>query len=103
MDSLEKEEKKKISAAQELKKSVAKTLKVTQHEAEEMIKAIFDEITTQIKEKGSVRIEKFGTFKMQFRAAHRGYNPRSGSFTDIKASSNISFRNSKVLKDKLSK
>lgn len=94
---------KKYSPATELRRAVAASLKITQIEAATAIKAVFEAVTDHIKEKNTVRIDGFGVFKKQDRPARKGYDPIKKTYVDIQASSSVSFRNAKALKDKMSK
>lgn len=94
---------KKYSPATELRRAVAGSLKITQIEAAAVIGAVFDAVKSHIKEKGSVRIDGFGVFKKQDRPARKGYDPIKKTYVDIKASSSVSFRNAKALKEGMTK
>jgi DNA-binding protein HU-beta len=46
-----------------------------------------------------INLPGFGTFKLSFRAARKGRNPKTGEEMDIKASYSPSFSASKTFKD----
>jgi len=61
--------------------------------------AVFDCITTQLRQGSEVKVAGFGTFLVSRRAASKGRNPRTGEEMDIPASNQPKFKASKGLKD----
>ena len=59
----------------------------------------FDEIRKSVKKEGKLTVPGFGTFTKKKRAAREGRNPQTGESIKIKASTTMTFRPSKDLKE----
>ena len=57
------------------------------------------DITTELKEGGSVALTGFGTFQVRARAARTGRNPQTGEAIEVAAANIPSFKAGKSLKD----
>jgi DNA-binding protein HU-beta len=90
---------KTITTAEQLRKTVAAALETTQENSKKIVEAVFAAAKTTVKERGELRIDGFGTFKMISRSAHEGFNPRSNQRIQVEASRGVSFRAGKVLKE----
>jgi DNA-binding protein HU-beta len=55
----------------------------TKKEAESAVACIFESITTALKEKESVSVVGFGTFKVNKRKGREGRNPKTGEAVHI--------------------
>ena len=82
----------------ELVDAVALTSGLKKAEAEKTVDAVFDAITTALKQGEEVRVVGFGTFAVSIRAASEGRNPRTGEKMAIAASKQPKFRAGKGLK-----
>ena len=71
----------------------------TKKEAQAAVDCVFDAITNALKEKDTVTLIGFGTFKVSKRKARKGRNPRTGEEIDIKAKNVPKFVAGKALKD----
>lgn len=71
----------------------------TKKEARSAVDCIFDTITQTLKNKGTVSIVGFGTFKTDRRKARMGRNPRTGEKIEINAKDVPKFIPGKSLKD----
>lgn len=71
----------------------------TKKEAQAAVECIFDTITKALKNKDSVQIVGFGTFKISERDARKGRNPQTGAEINIAARNVPKFTAGKALKD----
>ncbi len=82
----------------ELVDAVALASGLKKAEAEKTVDAVFDTITSALKQGDEVRVVGFGTFAVSARAASEGRNPRTGEQMPIAASKQPKFRAGKGLK-----
>jgi DNA-binding protein HU-beta len=82
----------------ELVDAVALAASLKKAEAEKTVDAVFDTITSALKQGDEVRVVGFGTFAVSVRAASEGRNPRTGEKMAIAASKQPKFRAGKGLK-----
>jgi DNA-binding protein HU-beta len=75
---------------------------LTKADASKALDAVFDGITSALKQKDEVRLVGFGTFLVAERKATEGRNPRTGAKINISASFQPRFRPGKSLKDAVS-
>jgi len=80
---------------------VAETAGLSKADASKAVDAIFDGITTSLKNGDEVRLVGFGTFAVAVRAASEGRNPRTGEKITIPESKQPKFKAGKTLKDAL--
>ena len=85
----------------ELIDAVAEELGESKATATRAIDAVMSCITNGIKEDRAVSIIGFGTFAKKERAARLGRNPMTGEPLQIKASTTVGFKPSKMLKDSM--
>ena len=74
---------------------------VNKREAEAVLDAFTDTVTTSLKKGGDVVLAGFGTFSAKKRAARTGRNPQTGETIKIKAMTVPKFKAGKKLKDAL--
>ena len=79
--------------------AVAEKTTVPKAEAEKIIDATLEVVTTTLKNGDEVRLVGFGTFSVAKRKASTGRNPRTGEPMEIKASAQPKFKAGKGLKD----
>jgi DNA-binding protein HU-beta len=70
-------------------------------EAQAAVDCVFSSITKALKEKDTVTVVGFGTFKVQKREARKGRNPATGEEIQIKAKNVPKFTPGKALKEAL--
>ena len=80
---------------------VADKANVTQKDAEAVIDSAIALTVEKLVAGESVKLSGFGIFEKKGRAARVGTNPSSGAKIEIPASSTVSFKVSKGLKEKL--
>ena len=83
----------------DLAELVASKVNCTKKDANEVVNAIFDEITNTIKKGDVADISGFGKFVLKDRKARTGINPATGAKIEIKASRAPGFRAAKALKE----
>ncbi len=71
----------------------------TKKEAQAAVECVFDTITKALKEKDSVQLVGFGTFKISQREARKGRNPQTGQEITIAARNVPKFTAGKALKE----
>jgi DNA-binding protein HU-beta len=87
----------------ELIAAVAERSGMTKKDAERVINATVDTITTSLVSGDKVQISGFGIFETKEREARVGRNPRTKETIEIPASRVPTFKPSKALKDNVSK
>ena len=85
----------------ELVEAVAVKSQVAKRDAEAVIDAVFEVISDAIAKGETVKISGFGIFSKKERAAREGTNPSTQEKITIPASTSVSFKVSKGLKEKL--
>ena len=87
----------------ELIDEVAKKTNLEKKQGHEIIDALFNTITDELKNGNKVQLIGFGTFEVRERAARKGRNPQTGEEIQIKASKIPAFKAGKALKDVVNK
>lgn len=82
---------------------VSAAVSTTKKDAKVIVAAVRDSIVDMLKEKGQVRIDGLGTFRVSERAERMGQNPRTGEKVTIPASRVVCFRGGKALREALTK
>lgn len=82
----------------DLVKEVAKVV-TTKKEAQAAVECVFSSIIKALKQKDTVTLVGFGTFKVGQRNARKGRNPQTGQEMFIKAKKVAKFVPGKALKD----
>jgi len=83
----------------ELIETVANATDMNKSAALRAVEAVFDSITSELKNGQAVTITGFGTFSITNRAERIGRNPRTGESITIAASRTPKFKAGKGLKD----
>jgi DNA-binding protein HU-alpha len=83
----------------ELAAAIAEKADLTKEQANRVLNAVLDEITSALHKKDSVTLVGFGTFLQRHRGARTGKNPQTGEPVKIKASNTVAFKPGKFLKD----
>ena len=84
---------------EELVQEIAKSAKVTQKDANEVLGALIDTIQKTVAKGKKVTLVGFGTFEPRKRAARNGRNPQTGEAITIPATKAVGFKAAKALKD----
>lgn len=85
----------------ELIEAVAAKAELSKRDAEAAVDAVVDVITATLIKGDAVKISGFGIFEKKERAAREGTNPSTQEKITIPASTSVSFKVSKGLKEKL--
>ncbi len=83
----------------ELVAAVAEKAGLSKADAGSAVEAVFDTITSELKNGGDVRLVGFGNYSVSHRAASKGRNPSTGAEVDIPARNVPKFSAGKGLKD----
>lgn len=82
---------------------MSKAVSATKKDAKVIVSSIKECIVEMLQEKGQVRIDGLGTFRVSERAARQGQNPRTGEKVPIPATRVVCFRGGKALREALTK
>jgi DNA-binding protein HU-beta len=72
---------------------------ISQAQAEKFLNSFVSVVTSDLVSGKEVTITGFGTFKKTTRKARKGVNPKTGESISIPASTTVSFKTGKTLKD----
>ena len=86
---------------QELVSAVAARTGMSKKDAEAMVNATLETISTNLHNGEKVQLMGFGTFEVKERAARTGHNPKTKEPIEIPAAKVVSFKAGKNLKDSL--
>lgn len=81
----------------------AENTDLTKKDAERAVNAALDAITAELTNGNRVQLAGFGIFETKTRAARTGRNPKTKEVIEIAASTSVSFKPSKTLKDAVAK
>lgn len=84
---------------QDLISVVAEKAELPKAKTGEVIDAVFEAVTSALKNNHEVRLVGFGTFSTSKRKAGTGRNPRTGEEIEIPATTSVRFKPGKALKD----
>ena len=87
----------------ELIAAVAEKAGLTKKDAERVVSATFETITTSLVKGDKVQVSGFGIFEVKAREARIGRNPRTKEEIKIPATKLPAFKASKTLKDAVAK
>ena len=87
----------------ELIVAVAEKTEIPKKAAEGAVNAILNAIAEDLAAGNRVQLSGFGTFETKTRAARTGRNPKTNEPMEIAASTSVSFKPSKTLKDAVAK
>jgi len=85
----------------ELIEAIAEKADLSKRDAEAAVDALVDVVADALVKGESVKISGFGIFEKKHRAAREGTNPATQAKISIPASTSVSFKVSKGLKEKL--
>ena len=72
-------------------------------DAEKVVNAILDEITTAMARGDRVELRGFGSFLVKNRPARTGRNPRTGAFLEVRQKRFPFFRTGKEMRERVNK
>ncbi len=88
-----------IIGRQELTRSIATKVGLTQKKSGEVLEATLDTIRDTLKDGHEVRLVGFGSFKVRRSAARKGVNPRDRKPIQVPAKNRVRFSAGKELSD----
>ncbi|GAB3376959.1 HU family DNA-binding protein [Azotobacter armeniacus] len=83
----------------ELAAAIAEKTDLTRDQANRVLNAMLEEITSALNRKDNVTLVGFGTFLQRHRGARTGKNPQTGQPVKIRASNTVAFKPGKLLRD----
>lgn len=83
--------------------AVAEKTGLTKKDSEAVVNAVLDTITADLAAGNRVQLAGFGTFETKNRAARMGRNPKTNEPMEIAASTSVSFKPNKALKEAVAK
>ena len=87
----------------ELRDTVAEASGLSAAQADKVLNAVLDSITSALSSGDKVTLPGFGTFETRERAARQGRNPQTGESIEIAASTAPAFKPGAQLKQAVSK
>ena len=85
----------------ELIEHISANADLSKADAGRALDAFIDAVKVTLKNNDAVTLVGFGTFDVSERAARTGRNPRTGEPVEIAASTTVTFKPAKALKDRL--
>lgn len=85
----------------ELAQTINEKLGFSQRSAGEVVDAVFDSLKKTLLKEEAVKLVQFGTFTVRKKTSRVGRNPRTGETMEISKRSMVSFRPSKVVRERL--
>ena len=76
---------------------------MTKKDAEKAVSAVLEAIAAELAAGNRVQLAGFGIFETKTRAARTGRNPKTKESIEIPASTSVTFKASKTLKDAVAK
>lgn len=85
----------------EIARAVHERVGLTQKESSQIVESVLDEVFYALEQGENVKLSGFGHFMVRKKSARRGRNPKTGSDITIAPRSVVTFRASRLLKEKL--
>ncbi len=85
----------------ELAQIINEKLGFSQRGAGELVDSVFDQLKKTLLKEESIKLVQFGTFTVRKKSSRVGRNPRTGETMEITKRSMVSFRPSKVVRERL--
>jgi DNA-binding protein HU-beta len=92
-----------IMTKTELIAMTAEKTGMTKKDAEKAVAAVLDSISAELTAGNRVQLAGFGIFETKTRQARTGRNPKTKETIEIPASTSVTFKASKTLKDAVAK
>lgn len=87
----------------DLAREINETMGFSQRGAGELVDTFFAALKKTLLDGESVKLVQFGTFTVRKKAARKGRNPRTGDTMEISKRSMVSFRPSKLVREKINR
>lgn len=85
----------------DLAKAINEKMGFSQRGAGELVDMVFDILKKALLAEEPVKLVQFGTFNVRKKSPRKGRNPRTGAAMEISKRSMISFRPSKIVREKV--
>jgi integration host factor subunit alpha len=85
----------------ELAQAINERMGFSQRSASELVDVVFDKLKKGLLKEEIIKLVQFGTFTVRKKTARVGRNPRTGETMEISKRSMVSFRPSKVVRERL--
>ena len=93
----------KTLTRQDISEALYKQVGLSKHESSLMLETVLDQISTALIDGNSVKLSSFGTFTPRQKRERVGRNPKTGVTAKINARRVISFKPSKLMKERINK
>ena len=88
---------------QDISEALFKHVGLSKHESAHMLETVLDQISTALVDGKRVKLSSFGTFTPRHKRERLGRNPKTGVAATINARRVISFKPSKLMKERINK
>ena len=88
---------------QDISEALFKNVGLSKHESAHMLETVLDQISSALINGKSVKLSSFGTFIPRRKRERIGRNPKTGVSATINARRVISFKASKLMKERINK
>ena len=93
----------KTLTRQDISESLYRHVGLSKHESTLMLETVLDQISNALIDGKSVKLSSFGTFTTRQKRERVGRNPKTGVTATINARRVISFKPSRLMKDRINK
>ena len=93
----------KTLTRQDISEALFKNVGLSKHESALMLETVLDEICRALIDGKSVKLSSFGTFTPKQKRERIGRNPKTGVTATINARRVVSFKPSKLMKERVNK
>lgn len=85
----------------DLAKAINEKMGFSQRSAADLVDIVFDQLKATLLAEESIKLVQFGTFNVRRKSPRQGRNPRTGDPMEITKRSMISFRPSKIVRERI--
>ena len=93
----------KTLTRQDISEALFRQIGLSKHESSVMLESVLDQISNALIDGQTVKLSSFGTFSPRKKRERIGRNPKTGVEATINARRVISFKPSKLMKDRINK
>ncbi len=93
----------KTLTRQDISEALFRQIGLSKHESSLMLESVLDQISNALIDGQTVKLSSFGTFSPRKKRERIGRNPKTGVEATINARRVISFKPSKLMKDRINK
>ncbi|MDZ7641388.1 MAG: integration host factor subunit alpha [Desulfurivibrio sp.] len=85
----------------DLAKAINEQMGFSQRGAAELVDVVFEQLKETLLDEEPIKLVQFGTFNVRHKFPRQGRNPRTGDPMEITKRSMISFRPSKIVRERI--